>query len=429
MNGVSSVLGAAVQPLVAPIFSWQSISALFTVADGADILATALFLFILLRLFKRTKTISMAVTVTVLVVVAYTASYWLGLSTLVRILKLLLANIVIILAIVFQKELRRFFELIDIRRLKNIPARLREVISPRQPQGGTDIIARTAWRLAAAKTGALFVFPGRESIDGYVAEGIDLDGGISEQLLLSIFDTSSPGHDGAVVVENDRIKKFGVFLPLSDKEGIAQFKKFGTRHRSALGLSERSDALCLVVSEERGEVTLFRDGTVRALHSEKETREALEEFLAETGNGVLPGDAKAARRRNLRMLGIDALIAVVVASSLWLFLTYPNLGVTQREFDVHVEVTNLPPGTTIDRIQPAEALLSLSGSEGDFRLLDPSTVRVVVDASTFLKEPYKPYYYVGLTQNNARYPQSFSFVSLSPKGVTIVPSASSTTKP
>ncbi len=421
---------------MSPLSAWLSASAfsaggmwgLLNVADSADIIATAVFLFIILRLFKRTKTISMAVTVLVVVVVIYAASYWFGLSTLVRILKLLLANIVIILAIVFQKELRRFFELINVRRLANIPARIKDVFVPRHQRDAVEMIAHTAWILSASKTGALIVFPGKESIEGSVAEGVDLDGKISEQLLLSIFDTSSPGHDGAVIVDGDSIKKFGVFLPLSDKEGVSQFKKFGTRHRSALGLSERSDALCLVVSEERGEVTVFRDGEARLMRTEADLVGALREFLDENGN-MAGNRTPAVWHRVLRGVGADALIALVMSASLWLFLTYPNLAITQRDFDVHIEVANVPPGMTIDRIQPTEASLSLSGAEGDFRLLDPSTVRVVVDASTFLKEPYKPYYYVGLTQGNARYPQSFSFVSLSPKGVTIVPSVSSTTKP
>lgn len=423
-----SILPSLNTMLSASVFSAQSVWGLINVADGADIIATAVFLFILLRLFKRTKTISMAATVLVVVVVVYTASYWLGLSTLVRILKLLLANIVIILAIVFQKELRRFFELVNVSRLANIPGHLKDIFVPRAHRDAIEAVAHTAWVLAAAKTGALFVFPGKESIDGYVAEGIELEGKVSEQLLLSIFDTSSPGHDGAVIIEGDSIRKFGVFLPLSDKEGVAQFKKFGTRHRSALGLSERTDALCLAVSEERGEVTVFRDGAARPMRTEEDLANALREFLRETGN-VAGDQTPAVWHRRLRSFGVDGLIAVVMAASLWLFLTYPNLAITQRDFDVHIEVANVPAGMTVDRIQPTEASLSLSGAEGDFRLLDPSTVRVVVDASTFLKEPYKPYYYVQLTRNNAHYPQSFSFVSLSPKGVTIVPSTSSTTKP
>ena len=414
--------------LSASVFSAGNFWGFINVVDSADVIGTAVFLFVLLRLFKRTKTISMAATVLVVVVLVYTASYWFGLSTLVRILKLLLANIVIILAIVFQKELRRFFELINVRRLANIPRHIKDVFVPRQQRDAIQTIAHTAWVLAAAKTGALMVFPGKESIEGYVAEGIDLDGKISEQLLLSIFDTSSPGHDGAVTIEGDSIRKFGAFLPLSDKEGVAQFKKFGTRHRSALGLSERTDALCLAVSEERGEVTIFRDGAARLMRTEADLAKALREFLRETGN--FSGDqASVVWHRRLRSFGVDALIAIVMAASLWLFLTYPNQAVTQREFDVHIEIANVPAGMTIDRIQPTQASLSLSGAEGDFRLLDPSTVRVVVDAGAFLKQPYKPYYYISLTQDNAHYPQSFSFVSLSPKGVTIVPSTASTTKP
>lgn len=421
-------LGTALSSLSASLFPVGNMGGLFNLIDGADIIATAVFLFILLRAFKRTKTISMAATVLVAMVLVYTASYWFGLSTLVRILKLLLANIVIILAIVFQKELRRFFELINVRRLANFSAHIKNLMTPRQYRDAIETIAHTVWVLAGTKTGALMVFPGRESIEGYVAEGIDLDGKVSEQLLLSIFDTSSPGHDGAVIIEGDQIRKFGVFLPLSDKEGVAQFKKFGTRHRSALGLSERSDALSIAVSEERGEVTVFRDGAARSMRAEGDLVAALRAFLQETGN-FSETVAPTAWRRRIGSFAVDAFIAIVMSSSLWLFLTYPNLAITQREFEVHIEVANVPAGMTIDRIQPAQASLSLSGAEGDFRLLDPSMVRVVVDAAPIIKEPYKPYYYVSLTRDNAHYPQSFSFVSLSPKGVTITPSMAPPAKP
>src|SRR5262249_56151173 len=116
---------------------------------------------------------------------------------------------------------------------------------------------------AAAGLGALFVLPRPEPIEGHVGGAIPLGGRISEPLLLSIFDASSPGHDGAVILRGSQLERFAVHLPLSVNR--AALGAGGTRHAAALGLSERCDATCIVVSEERGTVSVARDGAIRLL--------------------------------------------------------------------------------------------------------------------------------------------------------------------
>ena len=107
------------------------------------------------------------------------------------------------------------------------------------------------------------MLPQREPIESHVEGGIALDGRLSEPLLLSLFDPSSPGHDGAVILRGAQIERFAVHLPLSVNR--AALGPGGTRHAAALGLSERCDAICIVVSEERGTVSVARDGLLRVL--------------------------------------------------------------------------------------------------------------------------------------------------------------------
>ena len=164
------------------------------------------------------------------------------------------AALVVVVVVVFQDDLRRLFE--QIARLS-----LRRK-APRPDPSSLGTLTRGLYQLAAKRRGALVVLPGREPIERhFLQHGVPLDAEISEELLDSLFDPGSAGHDGALVMQNNRIKEFGVHLPLSENRD--ELKGAGTRHAAALGLAERSDALCLVVSEERGTIGIASAGATR----------------------------------------------------------------------------------------------------------------------------------------------------------------------
>jgi len=118
-----------------------------------------------------------------------------------------------------------------------------------------SLIVQAAFQLANSRTGALIVLEKRDRLEPYLREGFELDARFNPQMLETIFAKQSPMHDGAVIINANRIARVGTFLPLTEKEGLPQHH--GTRHRAAIGLSEVSDAAVLVVSEERGEVSLI----------------------------------------------------------------------------------------------------------------------------------------------------------------------------
>jgi len=138
-------------------------------------------------------------------------------------------------------------------------------------------IAETLFRMAASKTGALIVFKGNESLHDLMTNGVAIDCEITPQMLESIFYDGAPFHDGAVLINNDRIEKAACHLPLSVSPDVPQH--LGTRHRAALGLSERSDAVIVVISEERGEVSLITAGTFRLMLTPTELIMTLDELL------------------------------------------------------------------------------------------------------------------------------------------------------
>jgi uncharacterized protein (TIGR00159 family) len=178
--------------------------------------------------------------------------------------------ILVSLVIVFQDDLRRAFE-----RLAYAQAFSR---NEQTTLAATtlDLIVEALSTLAENQIGALVVFEGREPLDRHTRGGIALDGQMSFPLLYSLFHPESPGHDGAVIISGDRIKAFAVHLPLSTH--LTEVGQTGTRHTAALGLAERSDALVVVVSEERGTISVAEAGQLEQSVPPSDLKERLAQY-------------------------------------------------------------------------------------------------------------------------------------------------------
>ncbi len=240
------------------------------VRDMLDVLVLTFLVYVCVRLLQETHSTPVVLGVATIVVL-YAVSRFIGLPLTETILRTFLSTFLVVLAVVFQRELRRFFSFFGFfsGRTFSLPPS-NEVITA---------VASTSFELIQRKLGALIVFPGREAIARNIEGGHELGGEISEPILLSIFDETSPGHDGAVVIQNDRISMFGVHLPLAEQ--VEKVRQFGLRHRAALGLSERSDALVIVVSQEKGKVSVAYQGGIRHVGGEQELIEMLTSFYAE----------------------------------------------------------------------------------------------------------------------------------------------------
>jgi hypothetical protein len=273
---------------------------------------------------------------------------------------------VIVLVIVFQEDLRRLVELIAVRGLR------RRSRTP-TPEA-TEILIRTVAQLAATRTGALIVLPGREPLDRHVTGGTQVDAELSEPLLLSILDDHSPGHDGAVIVSGDRVRQFGVHLPLSTDH--AQIGYGGTRHAAALGLAERTDALCLAVSEERGVTSIAADGVLRGLYRPEELGIEIHRFIERVSPRSRPARARlfALLRRWPEAVG-----ALAAAGLMWL-LVVPGSGVVRAVRTVPVVVENLPAGFALAGVEPGEVEVTVSGPRRSLVLGEANAIEVRVDA-------------------------------------------------
>jgi hypothetical protein len=244
-------------------------------------------------------------------------------------------------------------------------------------------------------------------LDRHIQGGVGLNGEISQALLLSLFDPGSLGHDGAVVIEGDRVSRFSVHLPLS--QDFAQIGSRGTRHSAALGLVERTDALCLVVSEERGEMAVAQAGQLAAGQSPAELRSVLTTFLARTR------EAEERPRRLLSLVRtnwVEKALAAGLAVALWLVFV-SGTQVTRRLQVVAVVATNVHPDYTLEKIEPEQLEVTLSGLRRDFYALDPTSLQIQVDA--FLVGLGRRKFEV--TSADVRHPPEFSVERVEPSEV------------
>jgi len=239
----------------------------FSWTTTLDVLIVFLMMFGFMYLIKTTRATNL-IKVIVCLFCLYALSHFLHLTILKWVLERFSIVFVILVVIIFQPELRRAFE--KIRRgqfFTGIPSEtLKNPVAIKQ-------ILTTIDTLAKQKIGALIVLELNTNLDEYIESGVPINGQLTSDLLVSLFWPGAPTHDGAVVIRENRITAAGCLLPLTDAKIID--RRLGTRHRSALGLTELSDALVLVVSEETGTISIAEQGNMTRYLN----REALETRL------------------------------------------------------------------------------------------------------------------------------------------------------
>lgn len=237
-----------------------------------DILIVSFVLYKLLLLIRETRAEQVLKGLAILLLVTYLSEV-LQFSTVYWILKNTATVGVIALLIVFQPELRRALEQIG-------RGQLLDMLFLHDDQDFTKLInevVHSVQNLAKTKTGALIVLERKTGINEVIETGVKIDGELSEALLLNIFFENTPLHDGAVIIRGDRIAAAGCFLPLTENSNIS--KQLGTRHRAALGITEISDAIAIVVSEETGVITIASNGKLTRYLDSKALREMLRKSL------------------------------------------------------------------------------------------------------------------------------------------------------
>lgn len=271
------------------------------------------------------------------------------------------AVLVVVVVVVFQDDLRRLFEQIATLGLRRK--------APRPDPSNLAALIRGLRQLAAKRRGALVVLPGREPIERHLQGGVSLDAEVREELLDSLFDPGSAGHDGALVMQNNRIASFGVHLPLSENRD--ELKGGSTRHAAALGLAERSDALCLVVSEERGTIGIAARGQLEVLDDPGDLVNRIQDHLQHTGTEV------TVRRAGRRL--VEGLLSFALALGAWVVFV-PGATLDKTDLQVPIAVEHIPEGYVLEDVKPSAVEIAVAGSRVDLFLASNADFQVVIDA-------------------------------------------------
>lgn len=368
--------------------------------DLVDIALVASFAWFAIRYFRSTRARPAAIGLALLGAI-YSIALALELRMSVAILQGFFAVLVIVLVVVFQQELRRLFEQLGTWRWRGGLARETNEVD------SVDLLVRSISKLAHDRTGALFVLPRREPIESHVEGGVTLNGRLSEPLVLSIFDESSAGHDGAVVLRGDRVERFAAHLPLSSNHEA--LGPGGTRHAAALGLSERCDAICIAVSEERGTVSVAMNGVMRRLNRPEDLARVLRSIYAEQIEAHTETRVGWIRRG-----GADVLMALAGTLLLWMVLV-PGYDLTERSVTATIEVENLPAEFELETIEPRDIDVTLRGLRRDLSRVEEEPVKIVIDAylSRFGRRTFM------ISPQDVRVPETVAVLAVKPSKIKI----------
>lgn len=369
-----------------------------------DIAFMSALIYTLIVWFKRSKAFFVLIGIFIVGVV-YLAAREFNLQLTAAVFQGFFAVILIAVIVIFQEEIKRLFERLAVWSLN--PAVARRAIRPGRQE--VEVLVRTLNDLAAHQVGALIVIRGKDAMIRHVNGGVELNGTLSEQILKSLFNPSSVAHDGAVIVEGNTVVRFGGHLPLS--KDLKKIQGAGTRHAAALGLSELTDALCLVVSEERGTISVARNGEMETVRDTDRLGRILESFFQESAPERRQQPVHVLLSKNLR----EKLIAVGVTVVLWFFFVHEGR-VTFKSFDVPVEHANLASGLAVREMRPSTVEVTLSGPRRYFYFIRPARVRIVVNL-TGMKEGYQSKV---IQRSNVDFPPKLRLESISPNRVRVI---------
>lgn len=369
--------------------------------DFVDIGIITVFIYLILIWLKkaRVRFIFMGM---VMFGALYMAGRLFGLYLTTVALQAFFAAALIMIVIIFQDDIRRLFERVAI-----LGVRRRHYSTGPFAQN-IETIASALANLSRKNIGALVVIRGADYLDRHLEAGIFVDAAISQVLLESIFDKHVPSHDGAVIIDGDRLVKLGVYLPLSTN--IREVGRLGTRHAAALGITERTDALSLVVSEENGVVSVAEEGRIRHLKDSNHLTNALHDFYRK----------KFPEKKGMRVTHfftrhlLEKFIAVSVACILWIIFAH-HTGSVRRDFIVPIEYRNLAASRIVNEPKEKEVTVTLSGTEQKFSLLKPDELKVSMDMSN-IKDGENQ---LTLSSDLVRNSSGLSVVHISPAQITL----------
>ncbi len=372
-----------------------------TLRDFADILFLTFVAYQLYAWFKETRALRVLIGLLVLGVIYSLAKMW-GFFLTTRVFQILWQVLLILLLILFQSEIRQVLEKVSP---------LRYLKSRKHSFHGAFVksLIKTVFELAHEKTGALIVLVRNDNPEEFIHSGHAIMALPEPSLIKTIFSRHAPAHDGAIILSQNFITQMGCVLPLSEKKGIPE--QYGTRHRAALGISEKTDVVCLVVSEERSEVSTVTAGEIKTWENPELLAEKLKDWIGITESpSVKPKEyLKGALVKNWgAKLG-----ALAIVSMAWLILA------SQQEVKISITApvkhVNIPSELVLGKHSAKSVSLALSGSRNSIKSVKDQGVRVYVD----LKKLSSGTHQIRLSAKNIDLPLGVNVNNVAPKNIII----------
>ncbi len=252
----------------------------FTVVDIIDVILVALLLYYIYRLIKGTVAINIFIGI-IIIYGAWMLTDFLNMELLTGIFGGFMKVGIIALIVVFQPEIRKFLLMVgstNFGRRKKFFQQINFLKTEQTDETDVEAIISACNKMSLSKTGALIVFERNNNLDFLSSSGDEMNIKVTQPIIESIFFKNSPLHDGAIIVSNNVVKATRVILPVNNEKHIPQ--RFGLRHRAAIGVTEKTDALALVVSEETGHISYFKDGEFVVFEDSNELNNIIKTDLA-----------------------------------------------------------------------------------------------------------------------------------------------------
>lgn len=365
--------------------------------DILDIVFNAYILFRLYVLFRGTNVLRVIMAVVAMWIIGRSANA-MGLVITNWVMQGVITLATFIIIIVFRNEIS------GVVRTRSFGFFLWEI--PRtQNNTPVRIITDAVVKLARSKIGALIVIPLKTGVDSIIASGTDINASLSREMLVNIFWPGSPLHDGAAVIQGAKITRAGTILPLSQNRHLAS--KYGTRHRAALGLTEQSDALVIVVSEERGRVSLVKDNRIHEVRDSDKIETLIKQYTG--GHEPVKG-----MRRQTRELLLAAMVCLLCTTGLW--LSFSRGMETLANYDVPIEFMNSDKKMNIIDASASKSRLLISGARPliNALTLDQISVKISLDGTAVGKNK------LAITRQNVQLPPGIRLKNIEPDQVEVI---------
>ena len=377
-----------------PIPTWR---------DFADIAFLTIVAYYLYVWFRGSRALRVLIGLVVLGGVYSLAKLW-GLFLTTWVFQILWQVLIILLLILFQSEIRQVLERVSS---------LRRLRPHRRPIEDAFVheLATVSFDLARSKTGALMVLARDHDPSEFLTGGHTIMALPDPILIKSIFDRHTPSHDGAIVFSRGQLTQLGAILPLTTRDNIPD--QFGTRHRAALGLCEHTDAVCIVVSEERAEVSTVEGDSIKVWKDPHTLSAALEKMLRMSEQPPRPAFKDMLKEALRKNLGLK-LTALAVVTLAWMVLANPQ--------EVSVNVTapvrfeNLSSELAVEDTSAKEVRLTLAGRRNSVRGLTDKDIRVHLDLGALTIGTHL----VRISDNDVDLPLGLSITRVIPQNVLIV---------